>query len=113
VAAYELSDATKDYATCFRLQKVKLAKGDLVAEAHMDFVLDYGETRVLPGDEVYCVAIQHDFEPYHGLGEEASCHALILQRSVSDDGKFWKRIGKFLAPVGWFNEAEPEKLTII
>lgn len=112
VVSYASSDPLQSYSDRFRDQKAQLTRDALTADLYADFVLDYGSTLILSGDMVQCVAIQNDFQRFHGLEEKPCCHSLVLVRSTCKDGTY-RRVGKFLAPVGWFEGAAVEKVTVM
>jgi hypothetical protein len=106
-----LSDEAEEYAMRFSTQRVKLTNEKMVVELHMDFVLDYGETRILPGAIVKCVAILRDYDQWDGLSKEV--HGLVLVQASHNGEGTYTRVGKFLAPVEWFGGASVEKVTIV
>jgi len=97
VVSYEMSDEAEEYATRFAKQRVRLMRGNKVAEPYMDFVLDHGENQILPGDVVKCVAILRDYDQCDGLSKD--CHGLVIVRSSNSNAGIYRRAGKFLAPL--------------
>lgn len=108
VIIFERSDPVDDYALRFKQQRARLEKNELMVEAYMDFVLDYGQNPVLSGTFLKCVAILREFDHWEGLSEKY--HGLVL---AANGGDKFKRIGKFLAPMEWFEGATVEKIVII
>jgi Heterokaryon incompatibility protein (HET) len=108
VISYEPSRRDERYPVRLRDQKAKLTKGEMAAEPFMDFVLDYGESPIAQGGEVFCVGILLECN-----SGKRNVHSLVLLSAEFRGEKVHRRIGKFLAPDGWYNRIEPQTLTII
>ena len=106
--SYKPSEADESYAIKLRDQKVKLSKGEMVAEAFMDFVLDHGGKPMIQHAEVFCVGIL----PEYNSGKR-NIHSLVLLPAEHKGEKVYRRIGKFLAPDGWYNKVGLQSLSII
>jgi len=107
---YVPTDENNSYGNRFKDQRVKLTNGDLTSEPFMDFVVDYGENPIQSGSTVYCVGIQPDPQVTRA---NRGCHGLVLMLEDNTKQKLYKSVGKFLAPIGWFDGVELQVLSII
>ena len=78
VVSYASSDPLQSYSNCFRDQKAHLTRDALTTDFYGDFVLDYGSIPILSSDMVQCVAIQNDFQRFHGMDSYLHRHQPYL-----------------------------------